>query len=73
MVSIIVVIAAFLIMYVITFIRQVKRNRNDETNSVEQFHNNYRTYQNEALRKYKNTDRNKYITRYNSSEDYREK
>ena len=39
MVSIIVVIAAFLIMYVITFIRQVKRNRYDETNSVEQIYN----------------------------------
>ena len=77
MTSIFIVIAAFFIMYIIIYVRQLRKNKEDEVNSVEEFRNEYKKYQDEALQKYKKTRNNKYtykyVTKYNSSEDYREK
>lgn len=71
-------IIAFLLVYFIIYSRQVKRKREDTPNSVEQFHNNYsKRFQGnqEDLRnpQPKRDTYTKYVTKYNSTEDYREK
>lgn len=77
MTSIIVVIAAFFVMYLIVYVRQIKKKKEDEFSSVEEFQNDYKKYQKETPQKHGYTRNNKYtykyVTKYNSSEDYREK
>lgn len=74
--SIFIVIAAFFIMYIIVYIRQIKKTKENDVNAVEEFRSDYKKYQDNALKKYKNPKTGytyKYITKYNSPEDYREK
>ncbi len=85
MTSIIIVLAAFFIMYLIIFLKQVKRKKEDEFSSVEEFRKNYNRYQitdndKEAMnhshygnRSSKSGYTYKYVTKYNNPEDYREK
>ncbi len=71
-------IIAFLLVYFLIYIRQVKRKRGNSMNSVEKFHNSYLKPQAHTRYYIRNSQPkrdtyNKYITKYNSSEDYREK
>lgn len=80
MTSIFIVIVAFFIMYIIVYIRQIRKTKENNVNAVEEFRSDYKKYQDDAIRKYKNPKSNnstnytyKYITKYNNPEDYREK
>lgn len=78
MIIIVIITAAFLILYLTSFIRQVRQKKENEINTVEEFHNNYGINHNkEAFPQNRNTRESgsayKYITKYNSSEDYSEK
>lgn len=58
MTSIIIVLAAFFIMYLIVFLRQIKRKKENEFSSVEEFHKSYDRYRaigsdRETLHKYR--------------------
>lgn len=64
-----VLIVAFL---VVVLIFNRRRFQKDEINSVEEFHNNYRVRRENMSRK-KDSGSSNYITKYNSTEDYREK
>lgn len=78
-------IIAFLLVYFLLYVRKIKNKREHSMNSVEQFHNNYLRQTPNPPSKQAHTRhyiRNsqpkqdaytKYVTKYNSSEDYREK
>ncbi len=76
MLIIVIIIAAFLILYLMMFLRQNKDRKENEINAVEEFRNNYGK-RNENLSQNNNKRENsytyKYVTKYNSPEDYREK
>lgn len=73
---IIILIIVFLTaMYLFTYLKRKKSKKNLETmNSVEQYHQNY-TQRRVQMQKRRDAalKPNNYITKYNSSEDYREK
>ena len=70
---IIFVIAFLVVMYVLMYVKNKKRKENEIT-SVEQFHNNYIDRRKEMKTRREIAQRNSnYVTKYNSSEDYREK
>lgn len=68
------IIVFFVIMFFGTYLRSKKNRKETEYSSVENFHNNYieRRKQMEMRRGVAARNSN-YITKYNSSEDYREK
>jgi len=83
MVKVFILLGLFVvIMYIYTFVKLKKnREKTKKINSVQEFHNSYqhlirerkipentRTQQNRSESSYR-----KYVTKYNSSEDYREK
>lgn len=84
MTSIIIVLAAFFIMYLIVFLGQIKRKKENQFSSVEEFHRNYDRYKSvsetrETIYKNKNNSINpqskskytyKYITKYNTPQNY---
>ena len=79
MLIIVIIIAAFLILYLMMFLRQNKDRKENEINAVEEFRNNYgKRNENFSQNNNKNNKREnsytyKYVTKYNSPEDYREK
>ena len=78
-------IIAFLLVYFLLYVRKTKNKREHSMNSVEQFHNNYlnrtpnppskQAHSRHYIRnsQSKRDTYTKYVTKYNSSEDYREK
>ncbi len=75
MIVIVIIIAAFLILYLTSFIRQIRQKKDNEINTVEEFRNNYGKNKKEIISQ--NITESgytyKYVTKYNSPEDYREK
>lgn len=77
--KIIIIITIFLIIvYVYSFlkIRKNKRNRQNETSYVEQYHAQLDKYRNRSVSSRQNQSKNSvnnYVTKYNSSLDYIEK
>lgn len=70
---IIFVIAFLVIMYVLMYAKNKKRKEN-EISSVEEFRRNYIDRREEMQKRREIAQKNSnYITKYNSSEDYREK
>ena len=60
--------------YVYSFIK-IKKNRNKTKNidSVRDFHDSYKHLTDKQVESKRSDGYNKYVTKYNSSEDYREK
>lgn len=60
--------------YMLIYLRRSKKDKADNVNSVEEYHRNY-TEHREELRKRRNTalKTKNYVTKFNSSEDFREK
>lgn len=79
MLIIVIIIAAFLILYLMMFLRQTKDRKENEINAVEEFRNDYGkrnenfSQNNNRNNKRENSYTYKYVTKYNSPEDYREK
>lgn len=71
----IVFIVIFLvIMYVLIYSKQNKKRKEHENSSVEEFRSNYIERREEMQKRREIAQRNaNYVTKYNSSEDYREK
>lgn len=84
MTSIIIVLAAFFIMYLIVFLGQIKRKKENQFSSVEEFHRTYDRYKStsetrEPIYKNRNNSVNpqskskytyKYITKYNTPQNH---
>lgn len=75
MLKVFILLGLFIVfVYVYSFIR-IKKNRNKTKNidSIRDFHDSYKHLINKQIQNEKSNGYNKYITKYNSSEDYREK
>lgn len=60
--------------YVYSFIKMKKnRDKTKNINSVQEFHDTYKILTVKQIQQEKSNGYNKYVTKYNSSEDYREK
>lgn len=78
-VTIILLLIFLVVVYVYTYMKLKKsKERTKHINTVQQFHTTYKHLtgiksSDEEMKKDKNVSYTKYITKYNSSEDYREK
>lgn len=62
------------VMYILMYSRQNKRRKENEINAVDEFRSNYIDRREEMKKRREMRQGNaNYITKYNSSEDYREK
>lgn len=82
MVKVFILLGLFvIIVYIYTFVKLKKnREKTKNINSVQEFHDNYQHLINKrqmpdkrAIQQNKSEYYRKYVTKYNSSEDYREK
>lgn len=75
MLKVFVLLGIFIVfIYVYSFIKLKKnREKTKNLNSIQDFHDSYRHLVNKQIPQEKSNSYKKYITKYNSSEDYREK
>lgn len=75
MLKVFILLGLFIVfVYVYSFIRIKKtRNKTKNIDSIRDFHDSYKHLINKQIQNEKSNGYNKYITKYNSSEDYREK
>lgn len=78
-VTIILFLIFLVVVYVYTFLKLKKsKEKTKQINTIQKFHDNYKhltgtVSPTENMKNDKNTNYTKYVTKYNSTEDYREK
>ncbi len=75
MLKVFILLGIFIVfVYVYSFIK-IKKNKEKTRNidSVQEFHVSYKHLTNKRVQNKRSDGYNKYVTKYNSSEDYREK
>lgn len=74
MLILIIVVAFLIVMYVLIYAKRAKRNKKiNETNVVDKYKRTYSDHRKAVEKRRDSLSHNNYVTKYNSTEDYREK